>query len=85
MRINLVKRLNSRSNPSYNTAQNEENDYSKNISPNSFGKTANKSNNGGGTYHPEYKSDQPFSEWRHAVIIAQQNIQEVCRKGGIEQ
>jgi hypothetical protein len=73
MRINLVKRLNSGSNPNNNATQNEKNKYPEDIGPGSFGKTANKGNNSRGPNYPDYEGYQPFCKYGHVAIITQQN------------
>jgi hypothetical protein len=57
--------LNFSGNPGNNNAQDKERDYSQNISPSSFAKTANKSNYCSGGNHPSYESDQPFNRSSH--------------------
>jgi hypothetical protein len=70
--------LNLSGNPSNNNAHGKENDHSQNISPSGFTKTANKSNNGGRTYHPDNKCYQPFNSSSHGAIITQQNVRFYC-------
>ena len=60
--------LNFSGNPGNNNAQDKERDYSQNISPSGFAKTANKSNYCRGGNHPSNESDHPFNRSSHNLL-----------------
>jgi hypothetical protein len=67
----LRRGLNFSGNPSYKPSQKNKNDCRKYIGPGCFTETTYKTNNGGGSYHPNYESYQPFYSSCHGVIIQQ--------------